>query len=121
MLVIDSAVDTTPAYVTNLPGSYLSSAARNITNLKAGLPAWLRASYPALGIESIKTQLDIQNNSISTVEFSSGPGSSHAALAKLEENVAQLWQSLDDDSFMATEQETEAARLLLEKFPGNTI
>lgn len=59
--------------------------------------------------------------SSASVEFSKGVSNSQAALNQLEKNINELWSSLDTNFFSASEQELKTAKLLLEKFPDNTI
>lgn len=60
-------------------------------------------------------------SSSSSVVFSKNKNNPQTALGQLEENVDQLWESLKTGTIAATEKELEVAKLLLDKFPKNTI
>lgn len=60
-------------------------------------------------------------SSSASVVFSQNKNNPQTALAQLEEKVDQLWESLDAGTISATEKELEMAKLLLDKFPNNTI
>lgn len=60
-------------------------------------------------------------SSSASVVFSQNTNNPQTALSQLEEKVGQLWESLEAGSISATEKELEMAKLLLDKFPNNTI
>lgn len=43
------------------------------------------------------------------------------AIQRLNHNINQLWESLDDGTFSATDKELEVAAMMLNQFPDNTI
>lgn len=60
-------------------------------------------------------------SSSSPAVFSQNKNNPQTALVQLEEKVDQLWESLDAGTISASEKELEMAKLLLDKFPNNTI
>src|SRR5690554_581019 len=60
-------------------------------------------------------------SSSSSAVFSQNKNNSQTALVQLEEKIDQLWENLDAGTTSATEKELEMAKLLLDKFPNNTI
>lgn len=60
-------------------------------------------------------------SSSTSVVFSQNSNNTQTTLGQLEENINQLWENLDAGSISETEKELEMAKLLLDKFPNNTI
>lgn len=60
-------------------------------------------------------------SSSSSAVFSQNKSNPQTALVQLEEKIDQLWESLDAGTISASEKELEMAKLLLDKFPNNTI
>lgn len=77
-------------------------------------------SGSAIDSTSVNSAQGITSSSASVV-FSQNTNSPQTALGQLEEKVGQLWESLDAGTISATEKELEMAKLLLDKFPNNTI
>lgn len=59
--------------------------------------------------------------SSTSLVFSTTEAVHQNALDKLEDNLEDLWASLDDDSFSVTDKELEVAQLMLDKFPNHSI
>jgi|SRR5690554_41391 len=60
-------------------------------------------------------------SSSTSIVFNQNISSEQTALGQLEKNVSELWNDLDVGTLAVTDKELEVAKLLLEKFPNNTI
>lgn len=101
----------------------LSAQDRTSSNLSVFLTTagfLVLTSGSAIDSNAVGSVQGITSSSASVV-FSQNTSNAQTALVQLEEKVDQLWENLDSGSISASEKELEMAKLLLEKFPNNTI